>query len=496
MTSIPIVTRFWPRETRNTTVQPVWLRRLPLPQRPNPHQLVQSLPELPDFVRQSPVAMRYLYFLGTLDWDRFPERDLERYRYRPPLPYAPFAAACLVKLEETKPNMSKLRDYLVEHPALIWLLGFPLVSSSHFAWGFDPEASLPTHRHFTRMLRSMPNACLQFLLDETVRLLQIELSIVAKGFGLVISLDTKHILAWVKENNLKAYVSDRYDKTKQPKGDPDCRLGCKRRRNQRVSSKESPPTPRDNPLPADTISVGEYYWGYGSGVVATKVPHWGEFVLAELTQPFNCSDVSYFFPLMADTERRLGFRPRFGAFDASFDCFYVYEYFQRESKPWQYAFAAVPWAKRGPWRQFDPTGLPLCAADLPMPLKSTFLNRTSLVEHERGRYACPLQYPDVTADACPVEDKHWVKGGCVTTMPTSVGARLRFQIDRESQLYKTIYKQRTATERVNSQATALGIERPRLRNQYAIANQNTLIYVLINLRALHRIRRKKTELGM
>ena len=39
-------------------------------------------------------------------------------------------------------------------------------------------------------------------------------------------------------------------------------------------------------------------------------------------------------------------------------------------------------------------------------------------------------------------------------------------------------------------------ERPRLRNQYAIANQNTLIYVLINLRALHRIRRKKTELGM
>jgi hypothetical protein len=197
MTSIPIVTRFWPRETRNTTVQPVWLRRLPLPQRPNPHQLAQSAPELPDFVRQSPVAMRYLRFLGALDWDRFPERDLERYRYRPPLPYAPFAAACLVKLEEAKPNMSKLRDYLVEHPALIWLLGFPLVSSNHFPWGFDPEASLPTHRHFTRMLRSMPNACLQFLLDETVRLLQIELSIIAKGFGLVISLDTKHILAWL-----------------------------------------------------------------------------------------------------------------------------------------------------------------------------------------------------------------------------------------------------------------------------------------------------------
>ena len=78
----------------------------------------------------------------------------------------------------------------------------------------------------------------------------------------------------------------------------------------------------------------------------------------------------------------------------------------------------------------------------------------------------------------------------MTTLATSIGARLRHQIDRNSDLYKTIYKQRTATERINSQAKALGIERPKLRNQQAIANQNTLIYVLINLRALHRVRSK------
>lgn len=34
---------------------------------------------------------------------------------------------------------------------------------------------------------------------------------------------------------------------------------------------------------------------------------------------------------------------------------------------------------------------------------------------------------------------------------------------------------------------ALGIERPKLRNQQAIANFNTLTYVLINLRAMQRI---------
>jgi hypothetical protein len=197
---------------------------------------------------------------------------------------------------------------------------------------------------------------------------------------------------------------------------------------------------------------------------------------------------------MEVAERRLGFRPRFGAFDAAFDCFYVYEYFHRENEPWQAAFAAVPWAKRGPWRQFDSDGLPLCKAGLPMPLKSTFINRTSLVEHERGRYACPLQYPDVTADACPVGEKRWARGGCVLTIPTSVGARLRFQIDRESALYKETYNRRTATERINSQAKALGIERPRLRNGQAITNLNTLIYVLINLHTLQRVREQKAEM--
>jgi hypothetical protein len=70
------------------------------------------------------------------------------------------------------------------------------------------------------------------------------------------------------------------------------------------------------------------------------------------------------------------------------------------------------------------------------------------------------------------------------------GARIHHQLDRESDVYKDVYKQRTATERINSQAKELGIERPKLRNGQAIANQNTLIYVPINLRALQRVRQK------
>jgi hypothetical protein len=343
------------------------------------------------------------------------------------------------------------------------------------------------------MLRNIPNAVLQILLDSTVALLQ-EALLPELYFGHAISLDTKHILAWVKENNPKAYLenNDRYDKHQQPAGDPDCRLGCKKKRNQSKTPQQTLPTPNENPVPASSVKVGEWYWGYATGVVATKVPGWGEFVLAEYTQPFNCSDVSYFFPLIRTTTRRLGFHPRYGAFDAAFDTWYVHADFHSDEHD---GFAAVPFNNRGVHvkYEFDEEGRPLCQAGLPMPLRSKFWSKGSLVPHTKGRYACPLTYPEPQDKACPKSHKNWAKGGCVCTLPLSIGARLRYQLDRESPEYKEIYKQRTATERINSQAVNLGIERPNLRNGKAIANQNTLIYTVINLRALQRVRQQKSS---
>jgi hypothetical protein len=465
------------------------------PHRTDLHTAWQHPGHLPDFVKDCPVAQRYLTLLGPLAWDQLPERNLVRNWGQATIPYAAFSAACLVKINEGKGSMGDLRTFILEHPALIWLLGFPLAVSKGTPLGFEPEASLPTARHLTRMLRSIPNPVLQFLLADTIRLIRAELAAQGLTSGHCISLDTKHIIAWVKQNNPKAYVSHRYDKSTQPAGDPDCKLGCKRRHNRRTAAPELPPTPRQNPQPASTVSVGQFYWGYGSGVVATKVPDWGEFVLAELTLPFDRGDTNFFFPLMAATEARLGFKPRFGAFDAALDAFYVYAYFHSDHHD---GFAAVPFSEKGGYkithRRFDQDGLPLCQAGLSMPLKFTYTDRTkAIIEHERGKYVCPLRFPEPTAQACPVDHPRWPKGGCTADMPTSIGARLRYQLDRHSPAYKQIYNQRTATERINSQAVALGIERPKLRNQQAITNQNTLIYTLINLRLLRRIFQRRTD---
>jgi hypothetical protein len=443
----------------------------------------QDASMLPRFVSQSPLAMRYFHLLGGLAWDHFLDRPYQQ-RWPDALHLASFSASYLVKLDQHLSSFGHLRQFLADNPALIWLLGFPM------------HNDLPTSRHFSRLLREMPNSVPQSILTDTIDQAVASLKMQFPDFGQTVSLDTKHIIAWVKENNPKAYHDDkRFDKTKQPAGDPDCKLGCKRRHNQHASGKapSSIPaqTPTSNAVPADTVQVGEYYWGYGSGIVAAKAGDWGEIVLAELTQTFNQADVSYFFPLMALVEERLRFKPRFGALDSAFDAFYIYDYFHQAG-----GFAAVPFVEKGKVvrRAFDELGLPLCAAGLPMPLKATYWDRsTAIIEYERGQYVCPLLDPNPTAEACPANDEHWSSGGCMTTISTSPGARIRHTLPRDSEAYKQLYKQRTATERINSLAKELGIERPLLRNQHSIANHNTLIYILLNVRALRRIQSRLSQ---
>ncbi|MCB9444442.1 MAG: transposase [Ardenticatenaceae bacterium] len=427
----------------------------------------------PRFVRGCQVTQHFCHLLRYLDWCQLP-RSLRMHRQgEREVPLPAYVGAYLLKLEQQMPTFGHLHRFLCTHPALVWALGFPLVYDSRGR--LDIEACLPSQQHFSRKLTRLPNQVLQSLLDSQVAWFQHQLG---NQFGDVVSIDTKHILAWVKENNPKAFIKEgRFDKNQQPAGDLDCKLGCKRRRNQMTPTKEGQPT-------SEKVSIGEYYWGYASGVAATKVPSVGEFVLAELTQTFDYGDLTYFLPLMAQVEQRLGRRPRFGTADAAFDAFYVYDYFHADDHD---GFAAVPLRNPKQQRFFDEAGLPLCAAGLAMPLMGTFVNRTSLVQHRRGRYRCPLLHPEPNGDTCPSNHKKWADGGCKLVMPTVVGARIRHQLDRDGDCFKQIYNQRTAVERIFSQAVALGIERPKLRNRTAITNINTLTYLLINLRTMHRI---------
>jgi hypothetical protein len=452
---------------------------------------------LPDWVEHDPLVQQYRALLGELPWADFPERPSSRAWPGPqPDPRAPFVAAYLIKLHEGKRYMSDLRRFLMLHPALVYWLGFERVPDPAAPHGFDLAASVPKRRHFSTVLRDLSNDALQFLLSASITLLRDTLPPEQWAtFGDAIAGDTQAILAWVKQNNPKQFIKEgRLDKTKQPKGDKDCKLGVKHRRNhapQDADGAGEPVTPTTDAKPASTLHVGDdILWGYASGVVASRLSDGTEFVLAERTRPFNESDISYFHPLMAMVEARLGRKPRFGAWDCAYDAHYVYDYFHQAG-----GLAAVPFnpGKKGANRTFADDGTPLCAASLPMTLQFTYQHRSDLVEHTRQKYRCPLLYPSATGACCPIADAHWERGGCTTTIAASVGARLRHTLDRESEDYKQLYAKRTMVERINSQAEALDILHPKLRSGRAIVNRNTLTYVLINLRAVARIRAAQEE---
>lgn len=417
-----------------------------------------------------PVANDYDHFFSVLHFEVVPERDESKpWPGRLPHPESAYVKAQLVMIREKIAYHTDLRKFLVQHPALVLRLGFRPVVDPTSPWGFDVERTVPCARHLRRKLQYGNNGILKALLARTVA----DLRDAVPGLGETVSQDVKHIYAWVQENNPKAYVKDRYNPEHQPKGDPDCKLGVKHSHNQGDEQSDE---------------RKEYLWGYGTGIAVAKVGPEVECVLAEYTQTFNEADISYFQPLHTQTCAHLGFHPTNFAGDAAFDAWYVYEPFAQRG-----GLACVPLNPRGhPEPHLSPTGRHLCADGREMVDSYIYQDRTRGYPAQVER--CPLLFPCPTGEVCGVGHKQFQKGiGCVKYKNLSPGAQMRITLDRRSPEYQAIYDQRTACERINSQAVALGIEHPKVRNFRSVQNRNTLIYIVINANVLHRIRDGKVQ---
>ncbi len=409
-----------------------------------------------------PVVRAYRAFFALFDWsllEQWQQRCSSR--GRPAHPESAYLKAFLVRINEGLIYTSQLRHFLITHPFLVIELGFHLHLDPSAPYGFDVERTLPCRYWLGEKLRWLDRALLQDLLAATVTALQEEIP----GLGETVAFDVKHIYGWVKENNERVYVTERYDKTRRPAGDPDCKLGVKRSSNQ-----EQPD--------GSTKEKKEYLWGYGTGVAAATTPDYGDVVLAEYTQPFNENDITYYRPLYLQTVATLGRYPIYLTADAAFDAWYVHEDGARGG-----GIAAVPLNGHGhPIYERDADGTPLCPVGLRM-------HPTYQFDHTYGyraqRFRCPLLFPQPNGQSC--EHEQFAKGkGCVKDVNWERGGLARVTLDRHSPLYKAVYTQRTSCERINSQAKELGIERPKVRNGRSVANLNTLTYLVINVRALQR----------
>src|SRR5579864_1100442 len=119
------------------------------------------------------------------------------------------------------------------------------------------------------------------------------------------------------------------------------------------------------------------------------------------------------------------------------------------------------------------------------------MHPTTQFNHTYGyraqRFQCPLLFPEPTGASCAHEQ--FAKGkGCVKDVNWELGGIQRVTLDRDGPLYRTLYNQRTSCERINSQAKELGIEHPKVHNGRSVANLNTLTSLIINVRALQRVR--------
>lgn len=400
--------------------------------------------QAPAHFAYDPVVQRYEELFGWLDWRIVPEKDDNLPQQgRLPHPAAAYIKAYLVMVNQKLDYQTDLYDYLCDHPALVWLIGFRLVAAERSPYGFDVAASVPSARHLRRKLSALDTHVLAALLTQTVQ----QAVAVMPGLGNTVSVDVKHIYAYVKENNPRVDLPDRYDPTRQPLGDPDCRLGVKRHLNQGDESD-------------DDATEKEYLWGYGTGIAVTQTPDKDAIVLGEKTQPFNANDVTYGLPLLHQAMCSLGFPPRNVTADAAFDAWYMY---QGPAELGGIAAIALNLRGNSP-TVLGPHDRPLCACN-----GQEMEPRVQWVEdtHRLQRFQCPT---------C----------GAIRKMNVELGNLMRWRLDRHADLYKTIYKQRTAAERINSQAKALGIEHPRQRRMAPLARRNTLIYIVINIRALRR----------
>lgn len=421
-------------------------------------------------LEHDPLVQRYRAYFALFDWSVIPEPVLDPTQPgKRPHPQSAYVKAFLLKIEEGFASCTQLRRFLLEHPLLVLELGFRPVLNRDLPYGFDVAHTVPTARWLRAKQQGLPQPVLQSLLGATVRDLREEIP----GLGEVVAIDVTHIYAFVKENNSRVYVKDRYDKHRQPRGDRDCKVGVKKSTNKEQAD-------------GTAKEEKEYLWGYGSGVASAYVAGYGEVVMAENTLTFNEGDITYFVPLYIRTVAVLGFFPTHLTADAAFDAWYVYEVMAH-----RHGIAAIPLNTHGhPESRRAPDGVPLCE-------KGWRMHPTFQFSHTYGylsqRFRCPLLFPEPTGKTC--DHAQFGKGkGCVKDLNWELGGQMRVTLDRDGPLYHAVYDQRTSTERINSQSKELGIKRPKVRNIDSIRNLNTLTYLVINARALRRARELNASL--
>ena len=331
--------------------------------------------------------------------------------------------------------------------------------------GFDVERTVPCDRWLRHQQQHLDHAALRALLASTVR----GLAGRDPGPGHDHRGRCQAHLRLGAGEQPKAYVGERYDPTRQPRGDPDCRLGVKRGTNQEGAD-------------GRTTGARSTSGATAPGVASATDPWYGDVVLAEWTQAFNDQDVTYFHPLyrqaVADpgqpTDQRGG--------RAAFDAWHVYQTCAaHEGNRRHPAQPARPGAARP--RRRRSTALRLGPDDGPDATSST--TRTATASSATAVRCC---FPTPTGQTCddaelPLRARLRQAHQPRTGWPAARNPRpSRATPTRRSTGSAPRPSASTARRRPSASSG------PRSATPQSVHRLNTLTYLVINARAMQRVR--------
>ncbi|MBC8315004.1 MAG: transposase [Bacteroidetes bacterium] len=325
------------------------------------------------------------------------------------------------------------------------------------ALGFNPLKPAPSTERFSSFLHDTKHHELISIHQQLVQ----ELITVGVLSGNSIAIDSCPIVTLLKENNLKTSITDRFDKTKKPAGDPEARLGVLIHF----------PTPFKKEV--------RYFWGYRNHVIndtATELPIW------EITKPANVSDIKVAKDLIQEARSFFNLTIQAVMGDANYDSENLLRFIINDLN----ALAIIPHNPRNE----QPKGYQIkgdkviCEAGLEMYRKGKMRPKKSGILY--CQYTCPIiynkqiRYQHIT---CPVLHPKFFKGkGCNVLI--RMEPNIRSEIDYNTQEFKELYKKRTSVERIFSRLLAIAMQNPTVRGYNANCNHATIAHISVLLVAL------------
>jgi len=288
------------------------------------------------------------------------------HRGRPPFPRSALLRALIYKNIRCLPSLTELFIELNEHPTL------------SATCGLDPSKPIPSVERFSSFLHDTPNSSLQNIRIDLVKQLISAGEITFK----YLSSDSCPIKANVKENNLKTIARDRFDKSKIPKGDPDCRLGTM------VT------------FPSPTQKKIQYFWGYRNHVINDAL---SELPIHEITKPANVGESPLLIPNLKEIISTYNLNPenQIDAFigDSAYDSIPNFEFIVKELKA-KPIIAENPRNKNPQDLKLSRRGHPRCIAGFEMVSRGIF--KDSKQDRTRHKFICPIRGSKKFAQQHPI----------------------------------------------------------------------------------------------